>query len=291
MSRTTAPGSAASACRTAALSMAPWSGGRSPPIAVQCPRTSSKSNPSSARSSAVPFSVARVMGAATRSRATSATNGSSRSGRSVDRANAAFSRERSASGSGRLARRDRCAAALGRNRAAPTHAGGGGDEARETLAEGRYVVDPEARRQERGQHEASHRGGGGESCDRIQAQLREAGEAREQQCRESRDRGEHAEADGGPEMREPRRIARAIAALGLHEEIDRIVDRFSDEGRAEAEGDPVDRTEAERYGRDARERAADHGNEAEPERDRRTIDRQDQRRHDERARRREPPHA
>ncbi|VWB83209.1 hypothetical protein BAR24066_03929 [Burkholderia arboris] len=144
------------------------------------------------------------------------------------------------------------------------------------------------------QHEARHECGGRQSDDRIQPELHEAREPGEQHRRETAHGRQHAEPDRRPVSGDPRacRVARARgdARAGLrrlHEQVDRIVDGFTDQRRAETERQPVDRAERDADRRDPGRDTRQHRQQPERERARRTVQREQQRDDQHDARRRQ----
>ena len=118
---------------------------------------------------------------------------------------------------------------------------------------------------EHGKDEAGRRSCCREPRKREDAELRQTRKAREDQRREADQRGEEAEPHRRPALALPA-CCRARAAVRLHEVVDRVVDSFADQRRAEAERHAVDLAEDEAHGGDAREYARRDRNDGDGER-------------------------
>jgi len=126
-------------------------------------------------------------------------------------------------------------------------------------------MNPETGRQQRRQDEARHRCRCNQSGNGVQAELCQTGKAGQQQRGKAEDRGQHAEADGGPVALEPVLTIRAVL-FRLHKQVDGIIHRFADQGGAKPQRDAVHLAKAQADRRNARQRAADHGQQAQSQR-------------------------
>ena len=160
-------------------------------------------------------------------------------------------------------------------RGRPAQRGGAFDPAGQDSADGRHVVDTKIRRQQMGQHETRHSGGRHQAGNRIQAQLREAGKAGQQQRRKAEDGGQDAQAHGWPEALDPDLLVCALL-FRLHEQVDGIVHRLADQRSAESQGDAVHRPETQADRGNACQRAARDRQQPQEQRSEGAIDQQQQ---------------
>ena len=139
----------------------------------------------------------------------------------------------------------------------------------ESLAERRQVATPDCFTGQLRQHETRHQRRRQHPGQRIQAELGQPGKAREKQGGKAGNRGQHAEPDGRPEAFAP---GIDTHPAGLHEVVDRVIDRLADQRRAEADGDTEDRAVGQADRDNAGQCAGDDGQQAEREQPERAID-------------------
>ena len=104
-------------------------------------------------------------------------------------------------------------------RGRPAQCGGAPHQTGQDQADSRYIVNAKVRRQQMRQDEAGHRCGGDQAGNRIQAELRQTGKAGQQQRGKAEYRGQHAEADGGPEAPDPV-LPVCPSMFRLHKQVD-----------------------------------------------------------------------
>ena len=105
------------------------------------------------------------------------------------------------------------------------------------------------------QNEARDRERGRETNHREYAELHEAGEARKYHDQEAGDRHQCTESEGRPDTLQTR--LRAALPLTLHEQINRVVNRLTDQSHTEAERNAMYETGPQTHGGEPCQRAAD----------------------------------